>query len=240
MIQATPNAGQNFYAFINTPFWLPYSLSTNPKTFQRSRRQQRDQSASAVHFLSGLYVTSNLSDPAIGVLIDGGFWYAPKNLSAFYDSGWNAGSVHSIGVFDPEVPWATTFKYPFVSWSDSGAVTHNITVPAASTTYTANLGAQYQVADFATALRRDAQCDPSIAARRWLLRQRHAADIQRNSVCRLDIHRVQHDLTGTQTPKNLTVNDEIYLTADFNTVATPISVSSLSPASAVAVARVSP
>jgi len=30
------------------------------------------------------------------------------------------------------------------------------------------------------------------------------------------------------------VNDEIYLTADFNTVATPISVSSLSPASAVA------
>ena len=30
---ATPNAGQNFYAFINGPFWLAGGLGANPKTF---------------------------------------------------------------------------------------------------------------------------------------------------------------------------------------------------------------
>jgi len=93
-------------------------------------------------------VTSNLSDPAIGVLIDGGFWYAPKNLSAFtIPDGTRA--VSTVLEYLIRSPVGDDFKYPFVSWSDSGAVTHNITVPAASTTYTANLGAQYQVADFA-------------------------------------------------------------------------------------------
>src|SRR3989475_3077979 len=32
-LTATPNSGQNFYEYINSPFWLPGGLSTNPKTF---------------------------------------------------------------------------------------------------------------------------------------------------------------------------------------------------------------
>ena len=44
----------------------------------------------------------------------------------------------------------------------------------------------------------------------------------------------QHDLSGTQNPITLTANDEMYVTAEYNTVSAPISVSSLSPASAVA------
>ena len=234
-ITATPNAGQNFYAFINSPFWLPYSLSVNPKNFN-APDDGNGINLQALFTSSPVYtVTSNLSDPAIGVLIDGGFWYAPKNLSAFYDSGWNAGSVHSIGAFDPEIPWATTFKYPFVSWSDSGTLTHDITVPANSTTYTATFGAQYQLADFA---------NQPCAATLNVTPPAPLGDGFYDSGTQLTFSETplagwtftgwQHDLTGTQSPKNLTVNDEIYVTADYNTVSTPISVSSLSPSSATA------
>ena len=148
-LQATPNSGQNFYGFFNSPFWLPYSLSANPKNFN-APDDGNPVNMTAYFTSSPVYtVTTNLADPGLGVLIDGGFWYAPKNLSPAYDSGWNSGSSHSIGVYDPQLPWSTTFRYPWVGWSDGGASTHNITVPAASTTYTATLNGQYQLIDYA-------------------------------------------------------------------------------------------
>src|SRR5262249_15700699 len=159
----------------------------------------------------------------------GGFWYAPKNVSPFYDSGWNAGSMHSVGVSDPQTPWSTTFKYPFQSWSDGGAVNHNITVPANSTPYTANLGAQYQLAASAN--------EPS-AARLNVTPPSPTGDGFYDSGTLLSLSETpnagwtftgwQHDLSGTQNPINLTANDEMYVTADYNTVSTPLSVSSLS------------
>jgi glucose/arabinose dehydrogenase len=51
-----------------------------------------------------------------------------------------AGMIHSIGAPSPQVVNGRT--YNFVSWSDGGAQTHNITVPASSTTYTAKFRRQ--------------------------------------------------------------------------------------------------
>ena len=49
------------------------------------------------------------------------------------------GIVRALGVVSPQTSGAST--YTFVSWSDGGAATHNITTPAANTTFTAT----YQV-----------------------------------------------------------------------------------------------
>ncbi len=234
-VQATPNAGQNFYGFFNSPFWLPYSLNINPKIFN-APEDGNPINLQALFTSSPVYtITTNLSDVGVGVLIDSGFWYAPKNLSPFYDSGWNAGSQHSIGVADPQIPWATTFRYPFQSWSDSGAVTHNVTVPASSTTYTATLGAQYQLLDFANQpCAATINVTPTSPTGDGFYDKGTVLTFNESVNTGWVFTGWQKDLSGTQNPKNLTVNDEIYVLADYNTVSTPLSVSNLNPSSAVA------
>jgi hypothetical protein len=49
---------------------------------------------------------------------------------------WTAGSSHSISTTSPQTSGSN--QYTFANWSDGGAMTHNITVPSAAATYTAN------------------------------------------------------------------------------------------------------
>jgi len=232
-LQATPNGGQNFYGFYNSPFWLPYSLSVNPKIFNAP--DDGNGISMQVLFTSSPIYTfgTNLSDVGAGVLVDGGFWYAPIKFSPAYDSGFTAGSPHTIGTFDPQEPFVTTIRYPFQNWSDGGALNHGIILPGASTTYTANFGAQYQLFDFA-----NQPCAATVNVTPTSI------DGFYDSGTLLTFTETpqtgwtftgwQHDLSGTQRPITLTARDEMYVTADYNTASTPISVSSLSPASAVA------
>ena len=53
------------------------------------------------------------------------------------------GIVRAIGVTSPQT--VTSTPWTFVSWSDAGAATHNITTPASNTTYTATFRAQIGV-----------------------------------------------------------------------------------------------
>ena len=79
---------------------FPYSLSANPKNFNAP--DDGNGINLTAEFTSSPGVHGN-DEPfriaGLGVLIDGGFWYAPKNLSPAYDSGWNSGTTHSIGCF---------------------------------------------------------------------------------------------------------------------------------------------
>ncbi len=63
--------------------------------------------------------------PGLDVIVDGSMVPAPHTLT------WYVGSTHTIGAA------ATQGPHTFLSWSDGGAISHNITVPAAATTYTA-------------------------------------------------------------------------------------------------------
>jgi hypothetical protein len=57
---------------------------------------------------------------------------------------WVIGSSHTIATTSPQ-SGGTGVQYVFSSWSDSGAISHSITVPSTATTYTAAFSTQYQL-----------------------------------------------------------------------------------------------
>ena len=71
---------------------------------------------------------------------DGGatFFAAPHVFT------WDVGSTHTIATTSSQSGGPGT-RYVFTSWSDAGAISHGITVPASATTYTASFKPQYQL-----------------------------------------------------------------------------------------------
>ena len=60
------------------------------------------------------------------------------------DFVWDGGSSHTITTTSPQSPSAGS-RYVFTSWSDNGALSHAITTPTTTATYTATFGTQYQL-----------------------------------------------------------------------------------------------
>ena len=57
---------------------------------------------------------------------------------------WTPGSSHTIGATSPQAG-STGSQFAWSNWSDGGAISHTVTAPAASTTYTANFTTQFQL-----------------------------------------------------------------------------------------------
>jgi hypothetical protein len=71
------------------------------------------------------------------VSVDGGS-FVPAPLV----ETWNQNSTHTIATTSPQ-SGGTGIQYTFSSWSDNGAISHTITMPATATTYTASFATQY-------------------------------------------------------------------------------------------------
>jgi Leucine-rich repeat (LRR) protein len=80
-------------------------------------------------------ITVNTSPAALSFAVDG------TNYTASQTFSWAVGSNHMISTNSPQGSGGT--RYVFASWSDGGAISHGITVPATATTYTANFTTQY-------------------------------------------------------------------------------------------------
>ena len=236
-LTASPNPGQNFYQYIDSPFWVEGGLSVNPKTFLAP--DTGNPIAMTTDFAptsSPIYTfDSNPDGSQFYVILDGGYWPAPISFSPFYNPAWNPGSNHTIAVPNPEYPWAFNTRYAFTSWSDSGALSHSVTLPSTSANYTATLQPQYYLSDYAnepcagtigvipssptgdsfypggTPLTFTATANPGWTFTEW-----------------------QQNLSGTANPLTVTMNDELTGIADFNTIATPLTMTSISPAAAIA------
>ena len=237
-LTAAPNAGEIFYQYINSPYWLPGGLSTNPKTFYVP------DSGNPINTLTYFAPTSsptytfttNPQDNNDYVIVDGGYWPDPVSFNSFYygNGFWNVGTTHSIGVDQTQWPWTGNTRYVFSSWSDSGAITHDISAPSSSTTYTAALTPQYYLSDYA-----NEQCAGSIG----IVPASPTGDGYYSGGTLLTFTETanpgwtftgwQNDLTGNNNPQNVTMNDELLVTADYSTTATPLSLTSLSPSAAV-------
>jgi len=57
---------------------------------------------------------------------------------------WIPGSLHTIATTSTQAG-STGTQFIWSNWSDGGAISHNVTAPAASTTYTANFTTQFQL-----------------------------------------------------------------------------------------------
>ena len=73
------------------------------------------------------------------VSVDGG-----SATTAPLVENWIPGSSHTIATTSPQ-SGATGVQYVFSSWSDSGSISHSITVQPTATTYTASFTTQYQL-----------------------------------------------------------------------------------------------
>jgi hypothetical protein len=142
---ATPAVGNNFYEWFSFP---PGAVSSNPKTvYMESQPTSIDVTAGFTPNAVTTITANPANSSGVGVVVDGGFWFAPKNLSVFYDSTWNAGSTHTINVDSPQKPHSFNTRYAFNGWSDTGAQSHSINVPAGNSVFSASLTPQYLAID---------------------------------------------------------------------------------------------
>ncbi len=106
------------------------SGATNPQSITMNAPR-----SVTANFAAAVSVTVTTNPAGRAVVVDGSTLTAPQTFN------WVSGSTHSIGVTSPQGSGGT--QYVFSNWSDSGAQTHNITVPTGPTTYTANFVTQY-------------------------------------------------------------------------------------------------
>jgi hypothetical protein len=233
-LQATPNSGFSFYAWWGV--FNPFSFNANPLIVFNPAAITAAFSSSPVFTITSNPPgnTTPANPGALGVRVDGNFWYAPKNFSSDFDSGWGANSQHMISVDSPQSPYSINTQFVFDNWSDAGAQTHMITVPAVSTTYTANLTPQFAIADFVLP-----GCGGSIA-----ISPPPNNGNYYNTGTQVTFTQTPNtgwtftgwlfDLSGTTNPNMLTVSDEVLVDANYNISSTPLAVTSLSPPTAQA------
>ncbi len=233
-LTANPSAGQNFWNFINSPYYLPGGIGANPKTFYVM--DDGNSINLTTYFTSSpVYtVTANPVESNVGVVVDNTFWYAPRNFALPYDSSWTASSSHSVSIDSPQYPWSSNTRFNFSNWSDGGAQTHNVTLPSSGgATYTANITGDYYVTDYPLE-----GCAGSIAVSPGS----PTGDGYYPTGSQLTFTETPqpgwtftewvYDLSGTGNPQNLTVNDEVLVASDYSTTSTPLQLTSISPPNA--------
>ena len=128
-------------------------------------------------------VTVTTSPANLSITVDGVTATAPQTYS------WVVGSSHTIATTSPQNVSGGT-EQVFSSWSDGGAISHSVTAPGSSTTYTASFNTEYQFDH------------PSLPCWRWhhhadlgpilCLRRHHSCDSncqRRLRLQQLDLHR---------------------------------------------------
>ena len=238
-LTAAPNSGQNFYEFNNAPFWLPGGLGANPKTFYVPDTGLDVNTT--VEFSPNPIYTVNVAPNAFSsnlyTYVDGsnGFTYVPRNFSAFYDSSWTSGSTHTLSVDNPIYPYSSNTRYAFNDWSDgTTTTTDSVILPSTSTAYTANLTPQYFVTDYVNeSCAGSINVSPGSPTGDGFYPSGDGLTFTETPNAGWLFTGWQYDLSGTSASQPLTVTDEVLVTADYNTIATPLTLTSLSPAAAV-------
>jgi hypothetical protein len=127
-LQATANTGYNFSSWTGNVA----STSSNPTSITMNA----PQSVTANFVVNNVAVTLNTSPQGLLVSVDGGTAVAAPLIVPL-----QVGSQHTIATSTPQGTGGT--QYTFVSWSDAGAISHTITVPATATAYTASFSTSY-------------------------------------------------------------------------------------------------
>jgi len=239
-LTAAPVSGWNFYEFNNGPFWLPGGLGANPKTFYVPDTGN-PVDVTAEFSNTPVYtfdVTPETFSSNLSVSVDGGFAYTPVNFSHYYDYPdqptpmWTTGTSHTVAFNSPDDPYSVNSRFAFSSWSDGGAASHTISsLPATSTSYIATVIPQFAPAtNFSY---------PPCGGTGTLSTVSPTGDGFYPTGTQLSFSETPatgwtfagwtYDLSGTAPTPSLTANDETLVFANFNTVAAPLTLTSVSP-----------
>jgi Astacin (Peptidase family M12A) len=209
--------------------WPQTPLSANPNAVFVP---ENTASFAVSAFFSNQPVTTiTTNPPGLGVYVDGGFWYGPRSFASDFDSGWTPGSSHSISTYAPQYPYSVNSRFAFSTWSDGGAMTHNITASAA--TYTASLTPQFAPIAYATP-----SCAASVTfsptSPDGFYNQGSVVTVSSATAAGWSMTSWLNDLSGKNETQNLTVNDEELAVADYDTTRSTLQIFSLQPASLTA------
>jgi len=128
-LAAVANAGQTFSGWSGSGY-QSYTGLNNPATVRMN-----SPIAETASFAAIVSSTITTNPPGLQVTVDGSTLTAPQVVT------WVPGSSHSIGVPSPQGSGGT--QNSFTSWSDGGALSHNVLAPSINTTYTANFTTQF-------------------------------------------------------------------------------------------------
>jgi hypothetical protein len=233
-LTANPSAGENFWNFINGPYYLPGGIGANPKTFY-VMDDGSTINLTTYFTTSPVYtVTTNPVESNVGVIVDNTFWYAPRNFALPYDSSWTASSSHSLSIDSPQYPWSSNTRFNFSNWSDGGAQTHNVTLPSSGgANYTANIAGDYYVTDYPMeACAGSIGVTPGSPSGDGFYPTGSQLTFTETPETGWTFTEWLYDLSGNANPQNLTVTDEVLVTADYSTTTTPLQLTSISPQNA--------
>jgi len=133
-VTATANSG---FQFVN---WTSNGGSFDSTTSASANFTMPNAPATVTgNFAATVQITITTSPAGLLVSADGA-----TPVAAPLVENWAAGSAHTIATSSPQTG-APGVRYVWSSWSDSGGLSHPITVPSSSTTYTATFNTQYQL-----------------------------------------------------------------------------------------------
>ncbi len=238
-LTATPNAGWSFYEFNNSPFWLPGGLGANPKTFNVP------DTGNAVNLTAEFSNTPVFTvdvqpetfSSNLYAYVDGQYTATPRNFSALYDPTWTTGSTHTLAVDAAEYPYSVNSRYQFTKWSDGGAASHTTAaLPAAGKAFIATVQPQFRPANNFNypPCGGSAQVSPASPTGDGFYPTGQKLSLTETPDGGWTFAGWSYDAKGTTTPYSLTAKDETLAFANFNTVATPLALTSLKPASGTA------
>jgi hypothetical protein len=233
-LTAKPSAGQNFYDYINSPYYLPGAIGANPKTFY-VMDDGSTINLTTLFTSSPVYtITTNPLEQNVGVTVDGDFWYAPVNFALPYDSSWTPSSSHNLSIYSPQYPFSSNSRYEFSSWSDGGSQTHDVTLPASGgASYAATITPDFYVTDYVLeGCAGSINVSPGSPSGDGFYPNGSLLSFSETPNPGWIFTGWVYDLSGTGSPQNLTVNDEVLVAADYSTTSTRLQLTSLSPASA--------
>ncbi len=234
-LTAKAASGWKFYEFNNSPFWLPGGLGLQPKPFYvpDTGNPVNTTAEFSNKTVRTVNVTPETSTSNLSIDTEAGFAYSPKNFSSLYDSTWTGGSTHTIDYPSPEYPYSSNSRYVFDSWSDGGAASHTVILPNGSETYTATVTPEFMPATNFNypPCGGTATIDPASPTGDGFYPTGQQLQFTATPATGWTFAGWTHDLTGTTNPATLTATGETLVFANFNITNTPLTLTTLSPAS---------
>lgn len=244
-LTATPNSTYQFYDFNNGPFYLPGGTGANPKEFYVPDTGLYVDPV--VDFTkSPVYHVDISPDPFssnLYVLVDGTFWYTPKNFSPdtlLDGSSWGPSTEHILTFQVPQqYPYSINSRYSWDSWNAgtpdmTDPYATDIVTPAAPpalTNYIATVTPQFAPANNFQPCGGTASFTPSSEDGFYPTGQ--ILHFSATPSTNWTFAGWTFDLTGTTNPDNLTAADETLVYANFNTTDVPLTLTSISPSTAL-------
>jgi len=113
-----------------------YTAGSTPGAGTGTAAVDNQTVSTTINILDSVTVTTSPAN--LSITVDGVTSTAPQSFN------WVVGSSHTIATTSPQNVSGGT-EQVFNSWSDGGAISHSVTAPSATTTYTASFNTQYQL-----------------------------------------------------------------------------------------------